>query len=271
MIGRSGVNGLGQWTILLLIISFFPTYVIASWSTSGESFDGELVVGGLVTDTRPPWSWKVAGATNKMDLPPPLQNSKQSTRIWQGLMNDEALLLGKTSANVINGRDGLAPSVTFGNGVDGFSLIWRGQGEAEVQLPVYDSDDPNQSIGQLSFRLISAAMTKHIRDKRPTYVSMYNDSVGNGLPPKEMAVQTGVTGEVLCGIFAGEGPEWLCENGLNISESKPLSWLTDTNVIRPEIVYGIRTISGSGVLKIIDGASLPSRWKATIPVKIEYR
>lgn len=263
-------NSYGMWTVLLFIISLFPAEIIAGWNHPGDNFSEELVVGGQITDNRNPWSWKLAGADSEINLTVSSQKGKQGELIWKGFLDDSALILGKTNPNVSYGKNGLAPEVTFEGEGEGFRLRWLEQGEAEVQLPVYDAVYPNQSVGQLTFRLVSAAMTKYIHNNRPVYVSMYNDLAGNGLPPREMAFKTGMASNVLCDLFAGEGPEWLCSGGRVDSGIEPLSRLTDANFIRPETVYGVRLKSGSGVLKIY-GQVLSSPWKATLSVSINYR
>lgn len=267
---KSGLNEHARRTLLLLVISFFPAGVIAGWSMPGESFSGELVVGGQVTDIRNPWNWKMAGTESEMNLSVSAQSRRNAGHVWTGLLDGRPLLLGKTEGVVMAGRDGLAPEVTFGNGSEGFGLSWQGNGEAEVVLPVYDSLSPGAPVGQFTFRLIAAAMMSYVRHEQTVFRAVYNDGSGNVLPARAMAVPAESTGELLCSMFAGEGPEWLCNTGRLVTGSEPLSRLTDTGITRPESVFGVRMVSGSGVLRT-DGNSPPPRWKATLPVRIEYR
>lgn len=267
---KSGLNEHASRTLLLLVISFFPAGVIAGWSVPGEDFSGELVVGGLVTDIRNPWRWKMARTESEMNLSASSQSRRSTGHAWTGLLDGRPLLLGKTEVVVMTGRDGLAPEVTFGFGSEEGGLSWQGNGEAEVVLPVYDSLSPAAPVGQLTFRLVAAAMMSYVSQDQAVYRAMYNDGAGNGLPGRVMAVPAESTGDVLCSMFAGEGPEWLCRVGRLVTGSEPLSRLTDTGITRPEGVFGVRTVPGSGVLRT-DGDSLPPRWKATLPVRIEYR
>ncbi|EBL7519104.1 fimbrial protein [Salmonella enterica] len=266
----SGLNEHAYRTLLLLAISLFPAGVIAGWSAPGEDFSGELVVGGQVTDIRNPWRWKMAGAESEMNLSASVQNRRGAGHVWTGLLDGRSLLLGKTEGVVMTGRDGLAPEVTFGSGSEGFELSWQGSGEAEVMLPVYDSLSPAGPVGQFTFRLVAAAMLSYVSHEQTVYRALYNDGTGNGLPARAMAVPAESTGELLCSMFAGEGPEWLCRTGRLVTGSEPLSRLADTGITRPEGVFGVRMVSGSGVLRT-DGDSPPPRWKATLPVRIEYR
>ncbi|ENR3366278.1 fimbrial protein [Salmonella enterica subsp. enterica serovar Infantis] len=122
-----------RMTILLLAASLLPSCVLA-WNTPGEDFSGELKLGGPVTSTRNPWVWKVGEGNTQINTKAHsvLRSGEQVIPVPLPAMT---VLLGKTILTTPAGREGLAPQVTYGNGTEGFALMWTAPGTASVTLP----------------------------------------------------------------------------------------------------------------------------------------
>ncbi|EDX8061958.1 hypothetical protein C3U68_004679, partial [Salmonella enterica subsp. enterica serovar Java] len=83
-------------TLILLLASLFPAGVLAAWSNPGQDFSGELTLDGEVTSVRNPWAWQVDKSAAGIKVKANTQKSRDGGLVWQGLMTDRPLLLGKT-------------------------------------------------------------------------------------------------------------------------------------------------------------------------------
>lgn len=120
--------------LLFLIVCFFPFSVFA-WNTPGQDFSGELKLGGPVTSTRNPWVWKIGEGKSNLNVKhsPVSRSGDTVVPVSLPAMN---LILGKTVLTTPAGREGLAPRIIFGKGIEDFSLVWAAPGVADVTLPV---------------------------------------------------------------------------------------------------------------------------------------
>ncbi|WP_370607792.1 fimbrial protein [Citrobacter meridianamericanus] len=257
-------------SLILLIASLLPTAVLATWNSPGRDFYGELMLDGKVTSIRNPWLWQVDRTHINIQVKAVDRYSRDGEQVWKGLMVDGPLLLGKTVLTTPTGREGLAPVVSFGVGQEGFNITPKGKGVVEVMLPVYTSQRTDNSEGSLNFLLETAALIRHVVNGNAIYSGLYNDLYGNGLPGKGQEMAADITMKTLCGMFTGEGPTWLCDASLNVTENVPISYFTNSDLFQVEGVYGAMVIGRSGTLKI-NGSNTPASWKATFPVRIEYR
>lgn len=255
---------------LLLLASLFPVGVLATWSTPGEDFSDDLTFGGPVTSTRNPWVWKILPGEDAIVLAAGDRLSRGKEQIWSGLLKGGAVLLGKTTQATPAGREGLAPWVSFGRGLEGAALVWASDSEGQVTLPVFDAASPTRPVGALTFRLQAVMMLRHIQGGQPVDVGVYSDLPGNGLPPQGLTLPAGQITRPLCGLFAGEGPAWLCAGPLSVQGTVALSALSDRNLRQIQAVYGAGIVAGSGELRLPEGR-LPARWKTTLPVSIAYQ
>ncbi|EAO6898651.1 fimbrial protein [Salmonella enterica] len=256
--------------ILVLLSIMFPVGVLAAWSSPGEDFNGELTVGGAVTSSRNPWTWKLMAGENELALSTDEGLNRNGEMIWGGLLGARSILLGKTTHVSPTGRDGLAPRVNYAIDIPGASLVWLADGMSEISLPVYDKAMSSTPVGQFNFRLRAAMMLRSMAGENPYYTGVYNDLTGNGLPTKDMGLDEDKTTALLCVLFAGEGPKWLCNPSTTLTGSVPLSRLTESSFHQIEGVYGAHIIGGSGELRFRKGA-IPERWKSTLSVSIEYQ
>lgn len=265
-------RGYSQLTLMLFLSSLFPVGVLAAWSPPGEDFQAELTLGGPVTNSHNPWSWKLMPGDSAMSLSADEHQARKGERVWSGLLKAQPILLGKTTHTIPAGREGLAPRVSYVHGIPGASLNWLSDGEGEMTLPVYDDTAPLVPIGELSLRLQAAMVLRAMADGQPVYSGMYSDLTGNGLPPEGKTMPTPRAAALLCGLFAGEGPEWLCAQAstTKVGDLVPLSRLTDSRLRQPQGVYGANIIAGSGELRLQAGV-MPSHWKSTLSVNIEYQ
>ena len=263
-----------QWaprvTLMLLMAGLFPAGVLAAWSNPGQDFSGELTLDGEVTSVRNPWTWQVDKSAPGIQVKATARQARDGGQVWQGLMTDRPLLLGKTLLTTPAGREGLAPVVSLGGGRTDVVLTPEGDGMLQVNVPVHTPDAPDRVTGSLQFRVETAALIRYVVNGSPVYAGMHNDLAGNGLPGKGQEMATGRTAQALCGMFAGEGPAWLCSPPVSVKEAVPLSRFTDNTLRQVEGVYGAQVVGGSGTLRI-SGSSIPASWKATLPVRIEYR
>ncbi|HFJ4563947.1 TPA: fimbrial protein [Salmonella enterica subsp. enterica serovar Havana] len=257
-------------TMMLLMASLFPAGVLAAWSNPGQDFTGELTLDGEVTSVRNPWAWQVDKSATGIQVKATTRQARDGDLIWQGLMKDRPLLLGKTVLTTPAGREGLAPVVSLGGGQADFSLTPEGDGILQVKVPVFAPEATDRVTGSLQFRVETAALIRYVVNGSPVYAGMHNDLAGNGLPGKGLAMTAGRTAQTLCGMFAGEGPAWLCAPSVSVREVVPLSRFTDNSLRQVEGAYGAQVVGGSGTLRI-NGSSIPASWKATLPVRIEYR
>lgn len=265
-------GGYSRLTLMLFFSSLFPAGVLAAWSPPGEDFHAELTLGGPVTNSRNPWSWKLMPSDSAMSLPADEHQARKGERVWSGLLKAQPILLGKTTHAIPAGREGLAPRVSYVHGVPGATLSWLSDGEGEMTLPVYDDAAPLVPIGEFSLRLQAAMVLRAMEGGQPVYSGVYNDLTGNGLPPEGKTIPTPRAAPLLCGLFAGEGPEWLCAEAGTAKggDTVPLSRLTDSGLRQPQGAYGAYIVAGSGELRLQAGA-MPSRWKSTLSVNIEYQ
>ncbi|EBT5667986.1 hypothetical protein CL314_23580, partial [Salmonella enterica] len=195
-------------SLLLLLASLFPVGVLAAWSSPGEDFSGELMLGGPVTSIRNPWSWKMISGNDANSLSADDRVSRNGGQVWRGLLKGGGLL-GKTTLVTPAGREGLAPLIYYGRGVSEVTLIWQQEGEGLMTLPVlpvFDVEAASVPVGALSFSLHAAMLMRHMQDGGAVYAGMYSDLPGNGLPPQGLNLPAVKTAPLLCALFAGEGP-----------------------------------------------------------------
>lgn len=257
-------------TLMLLMAGLFPACVLAVWNNPGQDFNGELTLDGEVTSVRNPWVWQVDKSAPGIQVKATARQARDGDLVWQGLMTDRPLLLGKTVLTTPAGREGIAPVVSLGAGLPDFALTPEGDGILQVNVPVHIPDAPDRVTGSLQFRMETVTLIRYVVNGSPVYAGMHNDLAGNGLPGKGQEMAAGRTAQALCGMFAGEGPAWLCGPTVSVKEVVPLSRFTDNSLRQVEGVYGAQVVGGSGTLRI-NGGSIPSTWKATLPVRIEYR
>lgn len=257
-------------TLILLLASLFPAGVLAAWSTPGQDFSGELTLDGEVTSVRNPWVWQVDKSAAGIQAKATSRQARDGELVWQGLMTDRPLLLGKTVLTTPAGREGLAPVVSLGGGQTDFVLTPGGDGILQVKVPVFAPEATDSVTGSLQFRVETAALIRYVVNGSPVYAGVHNDFAGNGLPGKGLEMAAGRTAQTLCGMFAGDGPAWLCAPSVPVRDNVPLSRFTDNSLRQVEGVYGAQVVGGSGTLRI-NGSNIPSSWKATLPVRIEYR
>lgn len=245
----------------LLAATLWPTVVLA-WSAPGESFGGELTLGGEVTSLRNPWAWQLGEGLKGLNVT--LSTSKRE-QVKAVVLPAQTLLLGKTTLTTPAGRGGLAPRVTYGSDTQGIELNWSASGIADVTLPV--TGDGNVRIGHFSFQIQALAMLRHMQDGQASYAGLYDDLRGNGLPGVAQVVASTQTAGRLRAMFADEGPVWLQE--ATVSRVLGLSQFNNTALRQVEGVYGAEVVPDSGQL-YLDGA-LPGRWLVALPVSIEYQ
>lgn len=252
-----------KMTLLLLAASLLPSCVLA-WNTPGEDFSGELKLEGQVSSTRNPWVWKVGDGNKSLDIKQisDPRDAKQRISVSLPALN---IVMGKTTLTTPAGREGLSPRVTYGKGVDGFTLAWTEPGTAEVTLPV--GGENNAHAGTFTFRMQAAAVLRHTQNGQPGYAGVYDDLGGNGLPEQGKMMQTTLMPGFLQVMFRGEGPSWL--QTMVVSGTVSLSHFSDAALRQVEGVYGAQIIAGQGELRL-DG-NVPERWQVSLPVSIEYQ
>ncbi|WP_426347883.1 fimbrial protein [Cronobacter universalis] len=251
--------------LLLLLVSLLPSEA-GAWSTPGEDFSGEMKLGGAVTNTRNPWVWKLGQGNKKLDI----------EKIPVSRTNDELLIsvpvptlnivLGKTILTTPAGRDGLSPKVIYGKETDGCSLTWTDPGIAKVTLPVTDGAG-NRLSGSFTFRMQVAGVLRHVQDGQPVYAGVYDDLKTNGLPPQDLVINVSQISGVLKRMFSSEGPAWLQE--MVVAGKAGLSQFSNASLRQVEGAYGAQVLAGSGELRI--KGEIPERWRASLPVSIEYQ
>lgn len=252
-----------KMTLFLFAASLLPSCVLA-WNTPGEDFSGELKLEGPVTSTRNPWVWKVGQGNEGLEV-------KQSRGVRDGgegipvALPAMTVLLGKTTLTTPAGREGLSPRVSYGKGAEGFSLVWTAPGMAEVTLPV--SGENNVRAGTFVFRMQAAGVLRHVKDGQPAYVGVYDDLNVNGLPGESTAMKASDIPGVLQKMFSGEGPGWL--QTMTVSGYSGVSRFSDASLRQIEGAYGAQTVAGSGELRL--NGTMPERWRASLPVSIEYQ
>lgn len=247
----------------LLAVSVWPAGVQA-WSAPGEGFAGELTLGGEVTSLRNPWAWQLGEGVKGLEV------TLSGRALEKGEANALALpatllLLGKTILTTPAGRVGLAPRVTYGSETGGAELTWSASGMADVTLPV--TGDGNMPVGHFRFRIQALAMLRHMEDGKATYVGIYDDLKGNGLPGGAQVVAPAQTAGRLQAMFANEGPTWLQE--ATVSQVFGLSQFNNAALRQVEGVYGASIVADSGQL-YLEGA-MPASWHVALPVSIEYQ
>ncbi|CCP01357.1 minor fimbrial subunit faeI precursor [Erwinia amylovora Ea644] len=249
-------------TYLLLTASLLPAAALA-WSTPGQNFSSELNLRGVVTSTRNPWEWQLSEGAENLDAKS--SASRGDERVITVAIPALKILLGKTTRSTPAGREGLVPRVTFGRGVEGFSLTWKDPGMAQVILPV--TGEGILQAGTFSFRMTAAALLRHAISGQAVVAGVYDDLAGNGLPEQVWVADPEQTGRLLSTMFAGEGPAWL--QGAAASSTTGLSQFANAELRQIEGVYGAQVVAGSGELRF--KGALPRRWHVSLPVSIEYQ
>lgn len=250
-------------TLFLFAASLLPSCVLA-WNTPGEDFGGELRLEGTVTSTRNPWVWKVGQGNEGLEV-------KQRRGVRDGgegipvALPAMTVLLGKTTLTTPAGREGLSPRVSYGKGVEGFSLVWTAPGMAEVTLPV--TGDNNTRAGAFVFRMLVAGVLRHVKDGEPVYAGVYDDLNANGLPGESTVMKYSDVPGVLQKMFRGEGPSWV--QAMTVTTSEGLSRFSDAALHQIEGAYGAQIVAGSGELRL--NGAMPEHWRMSLPVNIEYQ
>nr|WP_228936297.1 F4 (K88) fimbria minor subunit FaeI [Escherichia marmotae] len=254
-------------TLFLFAASFaaslLPSCVLA-WNTPGEDFSGELKLEGAVTSTRNPWVWKLGQGNVSLEVKQNrgVRNGEQRMSVPLPAMS---VLQGKTTLTTPAGREGLSPRVSYGKGVEGFSLVWTAPGMAEVKLPVTGGN--NTRVGTFVFRMQAVGVLRHVKNGQSVYVGVYDDMNANGLPDEGAAMKASDTLRVLQEMFKSEGPGWL--QTMTLSGYLGGSRFSDASLRQIEGVYGAQTVAGSGELRL--NGTMPERWRVSLPVSIEYQ
>jgi len=251
-----------QFAVLLLAAGLIPAVALA-WSPPGQDFSGEMALGGPITSTRNPWVWQLGEGTESLDVKVPANRQKQAIPVPLPAVN---ILLGKTTQATPAGREGLAPLITYGRGVEGFSLSWTSPGIARITLPV--TGDKNTQAGVFTFQMKGAGLQRSRAGDESVYAVLYEDLKGNGLPPQAEVMAPEQTAGALQTMFSGEGPSWLAQ-GLSVNGVVGVSRFTDATIKQLEGVYGAQAIANSGELHL--KGEIPSRWRVSLPVSIEYQ
>lgn len=249
--------------LLFLMIFFFPFSVLA-WNTSGQDFSGELKLGGPVTSIRNPWVWKIGEGKSNLNVKQSLV-SRSGDSMLLVLLPAINLVLGKTVLTTPAGREGLTPRIIFGNGIEGFSLVWTAPGIADVTLPV--TGEGGHRIGHFTFRMQAAGIMRHVRNDQIIYTSIYDDVGINGLPDKAHIINSGLISGLLQSMFSGEGPDWM--SGISVSSDIGVSHFSDISLRQVEGVYGARILSDTGELHLRGDKA--ERWNVSLPVYVEYQ
>ncbi|EPQ7464104.1 fimbrial protein [Escherichia coli] len=250
---------------LLFLVSITPIVVFA-WSNPGQDFNGELTIGGAVTNTRNPWVWKLSEGDGNLDIhTSQAVRDKGKRQILTVNLPGKNILLGKTILTSPAGREGLTPRISFGTMGDDFSLLWSVEGTALITLPV--TGDSNIKKGTFSFKMIAGGVLCHVVNSNHVCNSLYDDINSNGLPPQRYMIRPDRTISILNSIFSSDAPVWL--NKIEASTGMGLSRYGDPNLHQIDGAYGAQVVAGSGILKI-DG-ELPSSWRVSLPVNIEYQ
>ncbi|WP_370560723.1 fimbrial protein [Edwardsiella tarda] len=250
-------------TLLLLAASLLPSCVWA-WNTPGEDFSGELSLRGTVTRMRNPWVWRIGEGDNGLHVQR-VTLTRNGEAVIPVPLRAMTLLLGKTMHTTPLGREGLSPRVTYGQGQDGFQLAWTAPGTATITLPVKGAD--NIRIGSFTFQMLAAAVIRYAEQGRTLYAGLYEDRSGNGVPPQAALMPQEQIAGKLQAMFAGDGPDWLA--AIHISGSAGLSRFNDAQLHQIAGVYGAQVIPGSGELRF--HGAVPSHWRVSLPVSVEYQ
>lgn len=251
--------------VLLMLVSLFPIAGLA-WNTPGQDFSDGLELGGVVTSTRNPWMWQLGDGTAIPSLnprKPVLNNGKLAVAVQLPVSN---ILLGKTVLPALAGREGLAPRISFGRGIDGFSIDWTAPGEGRVTLPA--TAEGNTVIGSLRFKIKAAGLLRHVSGNNAVYAGLYDDLNNNGLPEQTKIMASDLTVGMLQKMFSGEGPVWLSQN-IKIKESRGVSNFGDSSLRQLEGVYCAQVVADSAELQL--NGEIPSHWKVSLPVSVEYQ
>lgn len=252
-----------QIAVVLLAAGLISTDTLA-WSPPGQDFSGEMTLGGPVTSTRNPWVWQLGEGTESLDVKTPVsRRAEQTIAVPLPAIN---ILLGKNTQATPAGREGLAPLITYGRGLEGFSLSWTSPGIAQLTLPV--TGENNTQAGLFTFRMKGAGLQRSQDGGEPIYLALYEDLKGNGLPPQAEVMVPGQTAGALQTMFSGEGPSWLAQ-GLSVNGAVGVSRFTDSGIKQLEGIYGAQAIANSGELHL--KGDIPSRWRVSLPVSIEYQ
>ncbi|WP_426472814.1 F4 (K88) fimbria minor subunit FaeI [Escherichia marmotae] len=250
-------------TLFLFAASLLPSCVLA-WNTPGKDFSGGLKLDGEVNSTRNPWVWKVGQGNESLEV----KQSRSARDVREGIpvpLPAMTVLLGKTTLTTLAGREGLSPRVSYGNGVEGFSLVWAAPSMAEVTLPV--TGEKNVRAGTFTFRMKAVGVLRHVRDRQPVYVGVYDDLNANGLPGESMSMKATDIPGVLQTIFSGEGPSWL--QTMTVTDAVGVSRFSDGALRQVEGVYGSQIVAGSGELRL--NGVMPESWRVSLPVSVEYQ
>ncbi|MDQ1886572.1 hypothetical protein RA180_21520 [Aeromonas salmonicida] len=225
----------------------------AQWSEPGQPFTGALQWEGEVTDHRNPWRWHIGydGAPISVSLA-----DGQEGR-WRGLLEAMPLVLGKTEHTLLSGREGVLPLVSFGRGTTGITVSQEGNGVQEIHLPVREDSPDGVQVGTLRLRVQSLAAL-HAKEQG---AMLTGEALTVGAPQHlRTQLQT---------LFGHEAPAWLASDS-GLWAQRPLTALAEPGLTELDAVYAVQVVAGSGELQL-QPDNIPTRWKATLPVNIEYQ
>ncbi|WP_045450037.1 F4 family fimbrial subunit [Citrobacter sp. S-77] len=252
--------------VLLSLLStfFYCSFAAANWSTPGHDFNGGLKFEGSVTNNRNPWEWKIVGKT----MVPALNgNKRDGENNWKVPIPSVTILSGKTSRTSPSGRQGLTPVIRFGRTGDENRVQWTAPGIATVTLPVYGEEQ--EADGMFTFKIRVAAVMKYVTEGKAEYYSLYDDTVGNGLPDSKYIIEPNHVVGILREIFIAEPLNWL-NNDIVVSEKMSVNAFSDKKFRQVDGAYGAQIVQDSGQLSFSSDA-VPAKWRVTLPISIEYQ
>ncbi|EEY4091235.1 hypothetical protein DFY76_22325 [Escherichia coli] len=248
----------------LLNTLLYSSFAVAAWSTPGYDFNGGIKFEGNVTNNRNPWEWKIMG---KVFVPALNENARSGENYWHVPVASVTILSGKTSGTSPAGRQGLTPVIRLGKTGDKSKVQWTAPGIATVTLPVYA--EGKEEMGIFTFKIRAVALMKHVTDGKVNYLSLYNDTAGNGLPDSKNVLEPNQAIGILREIYNSEPLSWL-GNDIVVSEKKSLSAFSDKSFKQVDGVYGAQIVQDSGELTFSTQV-VPEKWRVTLPVSIEYQ
>jgi len=242
---------------------------LAQWQEG--DFNGELNWQGAVTQNRNPWSWAQGALPDVGTLNQTGRQVEGNQVVWQNLLAQTPLLVGKMEQLMPAGRPGVSPVIQFGQNIDGFSLTWKGAGVAQVTLPVTGKETGNSVTGSLTFQLrVAGILVASTGTTRRGYGVIAGDvDDGNGVPPSGSGLSYDVAVSALQAMAGTQVPTWLA-GALADGGTIALNALHDGQAQATGAMYGAEILPGSGTLRFTAG-KVPKHWRVSLPVRITYR
>ncbi|MEG0171432.1 MAG: hypothetical protein RR774_05420 [Acinetobacter sp.] len=270
-------------TTLTTIIVTTPAL---AW-TNGDLPASSIIFGGsIIHEQENPWQWNIGKPLEGLNLKFKDGVSEGYITTFKLPLNEKTLLIGKTKNEITSGAAGLAPYVTFTDGITQQPLVMTNDsnkpGRSVVSLAVGDKNNSasasaSASAGTFQFALASGLLLGQAGYGSGTPANEYMaiakagaGSQANGIPTHPDTAEN--TKKLISNAFSGIGealPNWPQMNIPLGGAGSLETAFTDPQRKGMVSAYGATMLAGDGIVKLTT-EGMPSEWKSVLSVSVTH-